>query len=162
MHLRLLVICGLLLLCPLAHGSSIVLESSGSGLYQYELILTPGSSIDNSQTITLTGLSGVTGVVLPNPVLSPSFFAFFTSTSVTVYEFGPPFSVSGDFTDFLVLGSTSPSSGEVAYTINSSPTSSSGMVVGPVPVNATPEPSSFALLCTGLLGLAGVVKRRFA
>jgi hypothetical protein len=162
MHLRLLVICGLLLSCPLAHGSSIVLESSASGLYQYELILTPGTSFGNGQAITLTGLSGVTSAVIVNPVLSPSFFATSTSTSVTVYEFGPPFSVSGDYTDFLGIDSTSLASGEVAYTINSSPTGSSGMVVGPVPVNATPEPSSFALFCTGLLGLAGVVKRRFA
>ncbi len=30
------------------------------------------------------------------------------------------------------------------------------------PVAATPEPSSFALLGTGLLGVAGMVKRRFA
>lgn len=31
-----------------------------------------------------------------------------------------------------------------------------------VPLTSTPEPSSFAFLVTGLLGLTGVVKRRFA
>ena len=30
------------------------------------------------------------------------------------------------------------------------------------PVSVTPEPSSFALLGTGILGIAGVLKRRLA
>jgi hypothetical protein len=161
MHLRLLVTCLLLLLsCRLSQGSSLYLESS-SGFYQYGLILDAGSTFTNADTITLTGLSGVDGAAVTNPSLATQFMATSTSTSVTVFAFGLPFMLSGDFTNFLAVDSTSPASGEVSYAINAS-TTSSGMVEGPVAVNTIPEPSSLALLVTGVLGLAGVIRRRLA
>jgi hypothetical protein len=148
-----------------AHANSIVLDSMSGNTYTYGLDVNANSSetFAPGQTITLTGLSGVTGASGGSPYGS-FFSASSTATSVTLTSLGVTFgnaqSSANDFSDLFTVTSSSGAAGTVNFGINGNPTAS-GTVEGPVAlVAATPEPSGFVLLGTGLLAVAGAAKRR--
>lgn len=146
---------------PSAHAdsSSLTLISSGSGIYDYGITVPGGQDISflQNQTITLTGLSDVTGASVSGALLGDSFaVSSFTSTSVTFVQTGiAGFSGAITFGDFLV-DSTAP-----LGTVNWSMETQSGTLSGTVggPVATAPEPSSAALMLLGV-GLVFVMRKR--
>jgi PEP-CTERM motif len=139
-----------------AHANSIVFEGQSGNTYYYGvdatsrvLTFTPG------ETLTFTGLADVTGASYIYPDL---FIATFTSTSVTFTNPGSVGFESGVYPDFFTIDSTAPL-GTVMYTADTTSGIISGSIGGPASV--TPEPSTFALFGTGLIGLAGAARRKF-
>jgi hypothetical protein len=92
--------------------------------------------------------------------LQGDFQVTFTSTSVTVTDKDDsPSYEEGSFGDLKVYSTFAP--GTVHYTItqdNHDPIG--GTVTGPVG-SPVPEPSSLALLGSGILGMAGMLRRKF-
>jgi len=140
---------------------TLTLISSGGGVYEYAVAIPAGGTVtfDGGQTITLTGLSGVTGASIESPLSLALVVQSFTSTSVTFVE---PLDANSSIQNLtgatvydgtLIVDSTSPS-GTVDYTMQTSSGSISGTVGGPV---ATPEPGSFSMLLTSVLGLGALV-----
>lgn len=110
--------------------------------------LAPGYS-----TVTFFTLEGDGGFIITNDagafLLSQAGLSLYTSSAE-----GPTF-IQGETDLFADDGAGTPEHPIKYYGDFSA-------YITPVPAAATPEPSSFALLGTGLLGVAGVVKRRFA
>jgi hypothetical protein len=139
-----------------AHANSIVFEGQSGNAYNYGIDVTSsGLTIAAGNTLTFTGLADVTGA----SVIYPSIFtATFTSTSVTFTTPGGVGIGPGVYLDFFTIDSTAPL-GTVMYTVDTTSGILSGTVRGPASV--TPEPSTFALFGTGILGLAGMARRKF-
>ena len=162
MSLRLLVAATALLSASLgACAETLVLESASNGLYTYEL------NTDSNQTnffpgegIDLTGLAGVTAASV-NGYDSDFYDISFTSDSVTLTEETPGGIGYVGFIDNFISVTSSAPEGLVSYDITGEP-NASGTVPGPAATSVTPEPSSIVLLGTGLLGVAGVMRKRFA
>jgi hypothetical protein len=139
-----------------AHANSIFFEGQSGDKYNYGIDVTSAYFIiEPGNTLTFTGLADVTGA---NSNFAPTFTATFTSTSATFsnptgLEFG-----SGVYPDFFTIDSTAPL-GTVMYTVDTTSGILSGTVRGPASV--APEPSTLALFGTGILGLAGMARRKF-
>src|ERR1700742_2900934 len=152
-----------------SRADSIVLTSSGSGVYGYGIQLdagSPGIAVVNGDILTITGLFGVTGAsVLPNI----GFTATFTPTSATFTETGNGAATPNNpnpgpavLPDFFFVDSSDTTLGNVSYVAT---TSNQGVLAGtaqgPVaPPPSVPEPWSLILAGSGLWGLAGAARRK--
>lgn len=153
-----------------SRADSIVLTSSGSGVYGYGLELdpmSPGIVAATGDSLVLTGLFGVTGA---SPAPNIGFTATFTSTSATFTQTGSgisslpnPGSTPLILADYFFVDSADTTVGSVSYVATTSNLGVlSGTAQGPVaPPSAVPEPSSLILAGSGLLGLAGAARRKF-
>ena len=97
-----------------------------------------GTFVVEPVTITVDANGVFAGTFTTPGGTSPAFFGLTSSVPITSLTFTNSTPTSSDELDVLqfAVGSANP-------------------------VAATPEPSTIALLCTGLLGMAGATKRRF-
>ena len=158
--MRLLFLVPALLLAAstlLAHADSIPFDSHSGDSFEYGIDVTTSTpfEIGTGQTISFTGLADVTGASVQNPSL---FTINFTSTSVTFTSQNSIAFSGGNFIGFFTIDSTA-SLGSITYTAE---TANEGILTGSIegPAAPTPEPSTLALFGTGILGLAGVARRK--
>jgi hypothetical protein len=165
--LLLIAVAGLLSASIPARADTIVLMSASNGTYDYGLELNAGEGqhFGNGQTITLTGLAGVTSVTPSYPNYLEDSFTL-DSVTLTAFNGGLFFGngLAAPYTfPLFVLTSSVLTEGTVDFSLNNQTPPVTGTVYGPVGGAVVPEPSSFVLLGTGLLGLGGILfaeKRR--
>lgn len=148
-----------------SQAASLKLDSATSGSFSYGLTLDwfENAYFPNGTGITLSGVSGVTGVTLS--FAATCFTTAITASSVTLTQttnqvacsFLNPSSLSTQFTNLfslnLLLRTRTQFSTRLAGLL-----ARAEALAGTVAA-ATPEPSAFALFGSGLLGVAGLVKR---
>jgi len=140
---------------------SFVLESSSNGVYDYDLLAPEPLAIETGQTMSLTGLSGITSVELTGALANTACngtsgltLEGFTSTSVTLEDTGGQcfYGPGGPYSN-LEIDSSVTTLGTVNFAIENPPGNFfTGTAQGPV----APEPgtgvlliAAAALLCAG-------------
>ena len=125
--------------------------------------LNSGGTFNNGGTFVITG-NGTSGI--PNLVIFNGTFSGPVSwDKTTLLSGGTDYAISGDVTGTWYDGTTVngatvqlTATFAVGTSFSESTTLSEGDTVINVP---TPEPSTLGLLATGLLGLAGIARRKF-
>lgn len=152
-----------------AHADSITynvtLTANAGSLYSGTGVFTVASAPTSAGVSTYTTTTGLSNLsfTIGGQVFN---LANANSGSVPLVQF-----VNGSLTNITYAGQTgtSPnrfalqSTGAYVFYYNNLQSASTGTFSAAVaPVAVTPEPSSFALLGTGLLGVAGMLRKRFA
>ena len=142
-----------------AHADSMILSSQSGSSYAYDLYAPDGDlSFDAGNTVTLSGLSDVTGVTLSDP---GTYFGTVSYTDSTVtftlnqagsYNPGSPIDVN-----LFTVTSGASSMDNITYALQQTDGTETGTVQTGTEV--TPEPSTLLLLSTGTAA-TGFLRRR--
>jgi hypothetical protein len=147
--------------CFAAPVATLTLTSSGAGVYDYGLTVGPEDTVqfNPNQTITLSGLSGVTGASVSG-VLSGFTVQSVNATSTV---FAEPGNTTTGFSNpntvpitvgTLIVDSSVLTPGTVDFSLETSDGTITGTTQGPVA--AVSEPGSTLLLGTFVLGFSGL------
>jgi hypothetical protein len=137
--------------------ANLSLSSSAGGAYIYDLSVSSVGSITfgPGDTLTLTGLAGVTGASAPLFGFSASSTS--TTASAEIVQITETFGGPVGFDGVLTVDSTSLTIGTVEWELSGPDFSTpiTGTTEGPV---AAPEPGTIGLALIGLCGLACAVE----
>ena len=154
-----------LILTPLAKADSIVFESHVGNTYTYDLEIDTYSATFLFDGFVINGLSGVTNAQIGGDLatlFNPLGGISFTSTSVSVGTlYGQTLSKNAPYDIGTLTITSDVGPGPVNFVLDDSNGAFCGTLVGPAdPPAAVPEPSSLALLGTGLFAAAGIARRK--
>ncbi len=148
--------------CATLNAATVDLISSGGGVFDYGLMLTPGESVTFGATdqITFSGASDVTGASA-NGSLASFFESCGTTSSSACFDnvlHAPEIISNGGGGAPLTLGtfslfSTATTTGLINFSVQTDTGIITGQVTGPVAATttATPEPNTL-----GMIALAGI------
>lgn len=163
MRLPLFAVAAMLAASLAAHADTITLDSHVGDEFTYAILVDTPTTFVPGGLLFLTGLSGVSNATLSGSLVEGNLSCCtisFTDDSVSInslYTFvDQPTILYGDINVF----SSATTTGTVSYELGTKAGTLDGTVLGPVA--STPEPSNLVLVSTGLLGIAGVMKRGFA
>jgi hypothetical protein len=141
---------------------TLELTSSSGGVYDYASNSPSGFIIGGGQSISLTGLSGVTGASVYFGI-SPEFAVSITPNSVVLTERNPGqiLNIRGGLFPIVEVTSSVLTSGAVDYALETFVPGDTftGTVEGPV-ASPVPEASTWAMMLLGFAGLGVAALRR--
>lgn len=159
------VLAAIVLAPALAHADVITLSSHTGAAYTFDVYAADGTlAFSDGNTITLTGLSGISGVALTSTAASFGTVSYTGNSVIFTVDYpASGYSTSPLDVSLFTVTSSASSLNNVSYALQEYCTTYTGTVQNTTttitPTAATPEPCSLLLLSSGVAA-TGLVRRR--